>query len=82
VGFELESAATASPRQIHSQLAEMAIELIGGEAGFKPAVIDNQAAYVGGWLKQIKEDKKLVITAAGAAQRAADWIRGERIASA
>ncbi len=42
------------------------------------AVIDNQAAYIGGWLKQIKQDKKLVIAAAGAAQRAADWIRGER----
>jgi hypothetical protein len=29
-------------------------------------------------LKQIKSDKKLVISAAGQAQRAADWIRGQR----
>jgi antirestriction protein ArdC len=30
-----------------------------------------------GWLKQLKEDKRLVISAAGAAQKAADWIRAE-----
>jgi antirestriction protein ArdC len=59
-------------------VAEMAAAFLCGEAGIKPAVIDNQAAYIGGWLKQIKQDKKLVISAAGAAQRAADWIRGER----
>jgi hypothetical protein len=27
----------------------------------------------------MKSDKKLVISAAGQAQRAADWIRGERV---
>jgi hypothetical protein len=29
-------------------------------------------------LKTIKGDKKLVVTAAGAAQKSAEWIRGER----
>jgi antirestriction protein ArdC len=58
--------------------AEIAAAFLCGEAGIKPAVIGNQAAYVGGYLKQIKKDMKLVILAAGAAQRAADWIRGER----
>jgi hypothetical protein len=43
-------------------------------------VIDYQAAYIGGWLKQIKRDKKLE-TAAGAAQQAAGWICGERRAA-
>ena len=59
-------------------VAEMAAAFLCGEVGIKPAVIDNQAAYIGGWLKQLKLDKKLVITAAGAGQKAADWIRGER----
>jgi antirestriction protein ArdC len=59
-------------------IAEMAAAFLCGETGIRPALIDNQAAYIGGWLKQIKEDKKLVLTAASAAQRAADWIRGER----
>jgi len=59
-------------------VAEMAAAFLCGEVGIKPAVIENQAAYIGGWLNQLKNDKKLVITAAGAAQKAADWIRGIR----
>jgi len=31
-----------------------------------------------GWCQKLKDDKKLVVAAAGQAQRAADWIRGER----
>lgn len=59
-------------------VAEMSAAFLCGHAGIKPATIDNQAAYIGGWLKKLKEDKRLVMTAAGAAQRSADWIRGER----
>jgi len=59
-------------------IAEMASAFLCGQAGIKPAVIENQAAYIQGWLKQLKQDKRLVISAAGAAQRAADWIKGER----
>jgi antirestriction protein ArdC len=59
-------------------IAEMAAAFLGGEAGIKPAVIENQAAYVSGWLGQIKADKKLVVWAAAAGQKAADWIRGQR----
>lgn len=59
-------------------VAEMASAFLCARAGIRPAVIDNQAAYIGGWLKQLKNDKKLVIAAAGAAQKAADWILGER----
>lgn len=59
-------------------IAEMSAAFLCSHAGIQPAVIGNQAAYVGGWLKQIKADKKLVISAAGQAQRAADWICGTR----
>ena len=59
-------------------VAEMAAAFLCGHAGIAPAVIENQAAYVQGWLKTLKGDKKLVISAAGQAQRAADLIRGER----
>ena len=47
-------------------------------AGIHPTIIENQAAYLSGWLKQLKSDKKLVVSAAGQAQRAADWVRNER----
>src|SRR3984957_4881748 len=59
-------------------VAEMYAAFLCSYAGIQPTVIANQAAYLGGWLKQIKADKKLVISAAGQAQRAADWIRNER----
>lgn len=59
-------------------VAEMSAAFLSGHAGIKPVTIDNQAAYIGGWLKKLKEDKRLVVTAAGAAQRSADWIMGER----
>ena len=59
-------------------VAEMAAAFLCSAAGIQPATIDNQAAYLAGWLRQIKGDKKLVVSAAGAAQRAADWIRNVR----
>ena len=59
-------------------VAEMSAAFLCSQAGIQPAVIGNQAAYLSGWLKQLKSDKKLVISAASQAQRAADWIRGER----
>ena len=59
-------------------VAEMSAAFLCSHAGIHPTVIGNQAAYLAGWLKQIKADKKLVISAAGQAQRSADWIRGER----
>jgi antirestriction protein ArdC len=59
-------------------IAEMAAAFLCGHAGIKPAVIENQAAYLQGWLRQLKQDRKLIIAAAGAGQKAADWIRGMR----
>lgn len=59
-------------------IAEMAAAFLCGASGIVPSVIDNQAAYLQGWLKVLKGDKRLVIAAAGQAQRAADWILGER----
>lgn len=59
-------------------VAEMSAAFLCGEAGIVPAVIDNQAGYISGWLGQLKSDKKLVVHAAGAAARSADWILGRR----
>lgn len=59
-------------------VAEMSAAFLCSYAGINPVVIENQAAYLAGWLKQLKEDKRLVVSAAGQAQRAADWIRNER----
>jgi antirestriction protein ArdC len=78
-GIDKETRAFGSPDYGKEELvAEMAAAFLCGHTGIQPNVIDNQAAYVAGWLKQIKQDKKLVIAAAAAGQKAADWIRGDR----
>ena len=43
-------------------------------AGISPPTIDQAAAYIDGWRKKLKGDKRLVVAAAGAGQRAADLI--------
>lgn len=58
-------------------IAEMTAALLCGVAGIAPATIDNSAAYLKGWSDTIKQDPKLVIHAAAAAQRAADLILGQ-----
>ena len=40
--------------------------------------MDNQAAYVGSWIKVLKGSPKLAVTAAAQAQKAADLILGVR----
>jgi antirestriction protein ArdC len=59
-------------------IAEMSAAFLCSHAGIQPTIIENQAAYLSGWLKQLKSDKKLVVSAAGQAQRAADWVRNQR----
>jgi antirestriction protein ArdC len=54
--------------------AEMGSAFLCAEAGISPAVIENQAAYVAGWLKKLRDDRKLVVHAAAHGQKAADYI--------
>lgn len=59
-------------------VAEMAAAFLCGHAGIAPATVTNHAAYIQGWITTLKGDKRLAISAAGVAQKAADWIRGVR----
>lgn len=59
-------------------IAEMSAAFLCGHASISPTVINNQASYISGWLGRLKQDSKLIIHAAGAAQRSADWILGQR----
>ena len=73
-----EAAPFGSPIYATEELvAEMSAAYLCAEAGISPAVIDNQAAYVGGWLKKLRDDRKLVVHAAAQAQRAADYVLGK-----
>ena len=55
-------------------VAEMGASFLCATAGIEDATLDNSAAYIQGWLKALMDDKKLVILAAAAAQRATDYI--------
>lgn len=57
-------------------VAEIGASFLGGVAGFETAGGDQSAAYVAGWLKPLQDDPKLIVTAAGQAQKAADLILG------
>jgi antirestriction protein ArdC len=43
------------------------------EAGISPVVIENQAAYLAGWLTKFRDVRKLRVYAATQAQKAADF---------
>lgn len=74
-GLDSKPAPFGSPDYGREELiAEMAAAFLSAEAGIAPATLPNAAAYLQGWLTRLKQDKKLVIQAAGAAQRAADWM--------
>jgi antirestriction protein ArdC len=41
-----------------------------------PEVREDHAAYIGSWIKVLKNDKRGIFTAAAHAQRAADFLHG------
>ncbi|WP_068612541.1 ArdC family protein [Paenibacillus tuaregi] len=57
-------------------VAEIGAAMLCGVAGIDNSTLDNSAAYVGSWLRELKDDKRLIVQAAGQAQKAADYILG------
>ena len=60
-------------------IAELGSAFLCGQAGIVERTIDNSAAYLEGWLKQLREDKTLIVYAAAQAQKAADFILDRNI---
>lgn len=58
-------------------VAEMGAAMLAGLAGLDCADGEQSAAYIAGWLKALKNDRKLVVQAAAQAQKAADLIAGD-----
>lgn len=58
-------------------LAEMGASFLAAYAGINyDEITENSAAYLQGWLKVLKSDKKLIFKAAAEAQKAVDYILG------
>ena len=58
-------------------VAEIAATMACAEAGISmgPSHIENHAAYVASWVECLKADKNAIFVAAGAAERACDYLR-------
>ena len=63
-------------------VAEISAAFLCAACGISPPTIEQSAAYLQGWLKVLKGDKRLVVSAAGAAQKSCDLILGEQFATA
>jgi antirestriction protein ArdC len=65
-----------SPEYSREELtAEMGASFLSAHVGINyDGITENSAAYLQGWLKVLKADKKLIFKAAAEAQKAADYI--------
>jgi antirestriction protein ArdC len=62
-------------------VAELGSAFLSADLGLTPEVRDDHAAYIGSWLKVLKEDKRAIFTAAAHAQRAAEFLHSLQPAS-
>lgn len=58
-------------------VAEMASAFLCSETGILPSTISNSSAYIQGWLKKLKEDRTLLVSAASQATKASKFILGQ-----
>lgn len=76
-GIDRGSATYGSPTYSREELvAEMGAAYLCGRAQIERATLENSAAYIQGWIAKLKGDAALAVKAAGAAQRASDFILG------
>jgi antirestriction protein ArdC len=79
-GLETKLAPFGSPDYSREELvAEMGSAFLCAVANIGPQTIEQSASYIAGWRKKLTDDPKLVISAAGAGQRACDRILGTKV---
>jgi antirestriction protein ArdC len=72
----VEPSPFGSPDYSREELvAEMGAAFLCGAAGIAPN-IEHHAGYIASWLRALENDRKMIVTAAGAAQKAADYVLG------
>lgn len=57
-------------------VAELGAAFLAADLDLTPEPREDHAAYIGNWLKVLKNDKRAIFTAASHAQRAADYLNG------
>ncbi|HVW97059.1 MAG TPA: zincin-like metallopeptidase domain-containing protein [Mucilaginibacter sp.] len=64
----------SDPYSIEELTAEIGACYLNSVAGIINKELENSVAYINGWLKVLKDDKRLIVFASGQAQRAVDYI--------
>jgi antirestriction protein ArdC len=60
-------------------IAELGAAFLSNQAGILDQVrFDNSAAYLESWIKNLKDDPTLIVSAASQAQHGFDWVTGQR----
>lgn len=59
-------------------VAELTACFLCAETGISPAVIDNQASYIKGWVSKLEDDENMILEASKEAQKAFDFILGKK----
>jgi len=78
-GLDANLSPFGSPDYSKEELVtEMGAAFLAAAAGISSQTIEQSAAYIDGWRRKLSSDTKLVIQAAGAAQKASDCVLGER----
>jgi antirestriction protein ArdC len=57
-------------------VAELGSAFLSADLDLTPKVRDDHAAYIGSWIKALKNDKRAIFSAASHAQRAAEFLHG------
>jgi antirestriction protein ArdC len=57
-------------------VAELGSAFLCADLGITPEVREDHAAYIATWLKVLRDDKRLIFSAASHAQRATDYLQG------
>ena len=57
-------------------VAELGSAFLCADLGITPDIRDDHAAYIATWLKALKDDKRLIFSAASHAQRAVEFLHG------
>ena len=60
-------------------VAEIGNAMLCGVAGIENETLENSAAYLTSWMKHLKDDPRMIVTASSAAQKAADHILGIKV---
>ena len=63
-------------------VAEMGAAFLCADLGITPEVREDHAAYIASWLKALKDDRKLIFSAAAAASRAVEFMKAKQPAIA